>query len=231
VVVNDALSHPHKPARLYLRAEPRQAVVRQLQSLGKFEAKMPFGPEPCRVYPEIEAMLQDTTATNDDLCTLFTDRLEAELTDIYGLTPSKAKPFLGRSSGPKFVWRSALDEQIGIRKTTSVSRAWRRTANWLTELNGTKKLVAAKVAVSKILWYSHPHPLKEAATPEQLLGFQTFLNWRGIITAEMLQHGPWIIALRDTALKNAVNEEVAAQAMSIKAWTKWIHEGPAAGLR
>ena len=104
VVVNDALSHPHKPARLYLKAEPRQAVVRQLQSMGKFEAKMPFGPEPCRVYPEIEAMLQDNTATNDDLCTLFTDRLETELTDIYGLTPSKAKPLLGRSSGPKFVW-------------------------------------------------------------------------------------------------------------------------------
>ena len=92
-------------------------------------------------------------------------------------------------------------------------------------------MVATKIAVSKILSYSHPFPLKEAATPEQLLGFQTFLNWRGIITAEMLQHDPWIAALRDTALKNAVSEEVAAQAMSIKAWTKWIHEGPAAGLR
>ena len=102
VVVNDALSHPHKPARLYLRAEPRQAVVRQLQSIGKFEAKMPYGPEPCRVYPEIEALLQDPSATNDDLCTLFTDRLETELTDIYGFTPSQSKSFVGRSSGPKF---------------------------------------------------------------------------------------------------------------------------------
>ena len=26
-------------------------------------------------------------------------------------------------------------------------------------------------------------------------------------------------------------EEVAAQKMSLMAWTKWIHEGPAAGLR
>ena len=74
VVVNGALSHPHKPVRLYLRAEPRQAVVRQLQSFGKFEAKMPYGPEPCRVYPEIDVLLQDPSVTNDGLCNFFTDR-------------------------------------------------------------------------------------------------------------------------------------------------------------
>ena len=79
--------------------------------------------------------------------------------------------------------------------------------------------------------YEHPQPLKEAATPEQLCGFQTFHHWREMITAEMLDHRPWTQALKETALKNACREEVAAQAMSIKAWTKWIHEGPAAGLR
>ena len=59
VVVSDALSNPHKPARLYVKAAPRQMMVRQLKNVGKFEAKLPFGPEPCRVYPEIEAMLAD----------------------------------------------------------------------------------------------------------------------------------------------------------------------------
>ena len=47
----------------------------------------------------------------------------------------------------------------------------------------------------------------------------------------MLNHDPWIDALRKTALSNAEREEAAAQAISITAWTKWIHEGPAAGLR
>ena len=47
----------------------------------------------------------------------------------------------------------------------------------------------------------------------------------------MLQHDPWVEALRKTALDNALREEVAAQMMSLVAWTKWIHEGPAAGLR
>ena len=47
----------------------------------------------------------------------------------------------------------------------------------------------------------------------------------------MLNYDPWIDALRQTALKNAEREEAAAQAIAITAWTKWIHEGPAAGLR
>jgi len=47
----------------------------------------------------------------------------------------------------------------------------------------------------------------------------------------MLQHNVWTEALRRTALDNAEREEVAAQKMSLMAWTKWIHEGPAAGLR
>ena len=165
VVVSDALSNPHKPARLYLNAAPRQLLVRQLKNVGKFEAKMPFGPEPCRVYPEIEAMLEDPCTTNDDLCTLFTDRMERELIDIYGLDPSLAKVFLGRSSGPSFVWRSALDDEIGVRKSTSVSRAWRRTANWLGDLFKTKNVIAAKLAVSTILTFDHPQPTKEKTTP------------------------------------------------------------------
>ena len=40
---------------------------------------------------------------------------------------------------------------------------------------------------------------------------------------EMLQYDPWVEALRKTALDNAVREEVAAQMMSLVAWTKWIH--------
>ena len=64
-----------------------------------------------------------------------------------------------------------------------------------------------------------------------MIAFQAFIKWRGIITEEMLQHSTWTAALRQTALENADREEAAAQKMSLMAWTKWIHEGPAAGLR
>jgi hypothetical protein len=84
VAVSDALCSPHKPARLYIKAGPRQMMVRQLKSIGKFEAKMPFGPEPCRFYPEINLLKQDAGTTNSDLCRVFTDRMEQELIGIYG---------------------------------------------------------------------------------------------------------------------------------------------------
>ena len=165
VAVNDALCSPHKPARLYLRAGPRQMMVRQLKAIGKFEAKMPYGPEPCRCYPEIEMLLQDPGTTNNDLSRVFIDRMEQELIDIYGLDPSKASKFSGRSSGPVFVWRSALNDEIGSRRTTAVSRAWRRTSNWLGEILRTSNLISSKLSVSKVLNYVHPLPNKEKATP------------------------------------------------------------------
>ena len=139
-------------------------MVRQLKSLGKFEAKMPFGPEPCRCYPEIEAMVLDNASTTD-LYNLFMDRMEQELVDVNGLDPSQAKRYTGRSSGPEFVWKSALNEEIGNRRTTSVSRAWRRTSNWLAEILRSRNLVASKLAVSKVLFFVHPLPNKEKATP------------------------------------------------------------------
>ena len=91
--------------------------------------------------------------------------MEQELVDVYGFDPPKAKTYLGRSSGPVFVWRSALSDEIGTRKTTSVSRAWRRTSNWLGDLGRTTNLIAAKLANNKILKYVHPQPEKERATP------------------------------------------------------------------
>ena len=52
-----------------------------------------------------------------------------------------------------------------------------------------------------------------------------------IITAEMLQSMTWIKMLRNAAMDNATKEEKAAQYMATKKWEKWIHEGPASGLR
>ena len=47
----------------------------------------------------------------------------------------------------------------------------------------------------------------------------------------MLGAKSWTLALKEAALKNAEAEEKAAQHASLMKWTKWIHEGPADGMR
>ena len=79
--------------------------------------------------------------------------------------------------------------------------------------------------------FQHPHPDKDKATPEQAEGFDTFLRWTGIATEENLSSPIWVSVFLQTAMDNAEREEAAAQRASIMAWAKWIHEGPAAGLR
>ena len=43
VVVGDALCKPHRPVRLYIRANPRAMVIRTLKQMGTLEAKLPMG--------------------------------------------------------------------------------------------------------------------------------------------------------------------------------------------
>ena len=150
-------------------------------------------------------------------------------------TPSRKNRLtkvLGRSKGPTFVHRSALDDEIaGSRKTTSVSRAWRRTANWLDDLQKSKWIAKSKLAAKKNSNYSHPAPDKCNATPQQMASFNAFEVWRGIIIESMLEHEHWVRILKDTAIQNAEREERAAQHASLSKWIKWVNEGPACGLR
>ena len=81
----------------------------------------------------------------------------------------------------------------------------------------------------KIMTYRHPSPPPEKATPEQLYGFRKFLDWRKLLTREMLVYGTWVEVMKNAATANAEAEEKAAQYASLIKWTKWIHEGPADG--
>ena len=47
----------------------------------------------------------------------------------------------------------------------------------------------------------------------------------------MMDHKSWAVALKAAATANAEKEERAAQQAALMKWTKWIHEGPADGLR
>ena len=85
--------------------------------------------------------------SNDARYNVFVARMEAEVTSLMGMDCKEMETLTGRTKGPTFVQSCALDVDIaGTRKTTSVSRAWRRTAGWLSDLMRVSKVVEVKAA-------------------------------------------------------------------------------------
>ena len=203
-------------------------TVRVLKSLTTFAARQPHGPSLNFSYdPKDEEGLDLSQKYR-----LVLNRMEAELVNLAAMDEKQMKAAMGREEGPKFVQRCAMGEQIqSQRRTTAVSRAWRRTAGWLDDMLKTKKLVARAVAMRKTLTYEHPAPEWVKATQEQKDAFNDFLKWRELLTEQRLQSGMWVKAFRDAARKEAEKQERAAQYASYKKWDKWIHEGAAGGLR
>ena len=119
--MSDALCKPHKPARLYLKADARTMTVRMLKKIGNIGAVLPHGPAWLRDdLGDVEGM------TNDQKYGLFITNMEREVVSLLALDDKAAKQFIGRADGPKFVQKNALgNEHGGTRRTTAVSRAWR----------------------------------------------------------------------------------------------------------
>ena len=82
------------------------------------------------------------------------------------LSVKDTKRVFGRADGPAFVHRCAInDKTAGARKTTSVSRAWRRTAKWLHAILKAKGIVNSSFARKKVFHYSHPPRLPPVMPP------------------------------------------------------------------
>ena len=154
ITVGDALCKPHKPARLYLKADARTMVVRMLKTIGKLPVVLPHGPS--WSYADLG---NTDDLTNDQRYELFVARMEKEAVDLLALDDKAATQYLGRAEGAKFVQMNALENEQGVtRKTTAASRAWRRTAGWLDDLMSTDRQLAWELALLKILKYRHPSP-------------------------------------------------------------------------
>ena len=63
---------------------------------------------------------------------LFLQRTEKEVADLSMITEDEQAKQLSRTQGPVYVLRDAMHGQnkSAMRKTTAVSRAWRRMTNW-----------------------------------------------------------------------------------------------------
>ena len=148
-----------------------------------------------------------------------------------GLTPEEAAKTQSRAEGTKFAWKPALGKcDVSKARTTSVSRAWRRTATWLTEASKTKLEIRKREAWWKIMWYEHPKPLEVLATEPQKAAMRAFTVWRGKLTLNMLRLEAVAAMLQEVASKQADIEEAAAGKAATLKWVSWLHEGPATGL-
>lgn len=158
--------------------------MRALKKIGTIGAVLPHGPAWLHDdLDDVEGM------TNDQKYGLFITRMEREVVSLLALDDKAAKQFIGRADDPKFVQEHALgNEHGGTRRTTSVSRAWRRTSGWLDDLLNTDPLLPKEAAMLKLLTYRHPSPPPLKATPEQMDGFRSFLSWRKRLTRGMLEY-------------------------------------------
>ena len=112
---------------------------------------------------------------------------------VAGLEGKEAEKYMGRAAGPKYAWVDQSQcEVAGPARTTSVSRAWRRTAGWLADIHRAKKAAKADAVRWKVLFYKHPQPNQSYATPEQKHTMQLFQAWRATITESFTFSDAWV---------------------------------------
>lgn len=122
----------HKPVRVLLRASPRALLTRTLKPPKGFGADLPRGP-PCK--PIEGRWCPDPHDTKG-----CSEAIEVELSQVRGHDEATAKLHAGRADGPQLRWKDAISAVSDERaKTTSVSRAWRRTASWLMDMRRSQK--------------------------------------------------------------------------------------------
>ena len=105
---------------------------------------LPHGPEKeCKDEDAIDARIDRDLGDDYAGCIRL---IEDELNDVAGLGDSDAIHFQGRAQGPEFVWKQVGNNTAAFARTTSASRAWRRSASWLNQVgvatDGKGKLAA-----------------------------------------------------------------------------------------
>lgn len=163
-VVGDAGFKPHSPVRLLLRAKPRTLVLKSLAPPLRFGADVPYGP------PNTAGDVIEQGSHDYGRCITL---IERELSLFCGHDDTTAALHAGKAEGPWFRWKAAANAATAQRqRTTSVSRAWRRVATWLSEIRTTKLEARRRAAQWKVLRCEHPQPDPARASAHQLAGLR-----------------------------------------------------------
>ena len=124
--------------------------------------------------------------------------MEDEVASLLGADGKEKEALAGGRGGPQFVIKSASGDNSGsTRRTTAVSRAWRRSVKWLNVLARPATEADKKLATNRLRSYEQPSPEIGGATPRQKKGFAAFEAWRTLLTEERLQLSIWIDILQD----------------------------------
>ena len=91
-------------------------------------------------------------------------------------------------------------EVAGRSNTTSVSRAWRRTAGRLCDMARPSNAKRSDAARWRVLYYKHPAPDPARALPAQLAGMKRFDDWRAMLKESIACSTTWATIYRGVAV-------------------------------
>ena len=101
---------------------------------------------------------------------------------------------------------------------------------WLGQVGKAKDRKARLSACWKLFNYKHDRPNPSTESQVQRVAFAKFEAWRQVMaTVQLNDH--WAKVFVATAKEEAEVQERGAQQAQYLAWTSWLKEGPAHGLR
>ena len=163
-----------------------------LKAQKKFEAHLPYGPEQQQEEEDdaTDALAVFNTPT-EQLYELTLRRIESELDRINGVDPEAKAKHPSRCDGPQLVWHTLCGEVASEgNRTTSISRCWRRTANWLAKFAAAKTEEQADPERWKIRLYAHDFPpFPNLSTYREVVAFKVWREW---LTPAVLRRKVWV---------------------------------------
>ena len=124
-----------------------------------------------------------------------------------------------------YCWKNPLGEATAENsRTTSVSRAWKRSAVWLRNHKNTKDVQEAASDKWRLLQYARSQPDPAQATQQQIVAMSCFQVWRKELSRGQLNDKHWVEMLLHVAEKQAMAEDNAASTASVLKWTSWLYE-------
>ncbi len=250
-VIEDAGLHPHKPVRLFLRADARSLKVRRLRKPASFPkgggppgclpeaATCPMGvPRPLaeqdgglrqHVHPHLRPrnppQRDDGGRTRRERSSYadWIRQVEVELADIYGITGDDERArHGGRENGPKFVWECALGQQRPVpRYSSGASIRWRTIAQCARDLARDDAMREEGNVASSTV----------ARTAQRALRKLTAIVGEGSPTEPAVAAAAALLsetgsaprrAIAETARQAAIKLERDLAAVRDKEWRRWI---------